>query len=324
MAKRYTGINLHPKDFIYPYFAAGGKGKKERIRSFPGVFRFSVDRLLEDLSGTVKLGIDKVLLFGVPDKKDEFGREAYSSGNIVAAAVAKIKRAFPGLIVMTDVCLCAYTTHGHCGIVSRTEDRGPGIGQIIDNYETIKTLAKIALSHAEAGADYVAPSAMAKGQVAAIRQALDREGYRKTKIMGYSAKFASNFYGPFRNAADSSPRFGDRKGYQLDYSDPRSALIEIKTDIGEGADIVMVKPALAYLDIIKEASRKFKFPLAAYNVSGEYAMVKAYVKWAGGRGPGAGVERGIVFEILTSIKRAGAEYIITYHAKDAARWLKEN
>jgi len=309
MAKKYTGINLDPSDFIYPYFVVSGKNKEEKIKSFPGIFRFSIDRLLEDLKNLRSLGLNKILLFGVPNNKDAIGTSAYSEDNIITSAVKKIKERFPGIIVMTDVCLCAYTSHGHCGIV---------MGNVIDDKKTIEILAKIALSHAQAGADWVAPSAMAKWQVAAIRKELDKNGYRSTKILGYSAKFASNFYGPFRNAAGSKPKFGDRSSYQLNYADGKLALDEITADIKEGADAVMVKPALSYLDIIKSAKLKFRKPLAAYNVSGEYVFVKNGAK------TGLWDEKNIVFEIVTSIKRAGADYIITYHAKDIARWLKED
>lgn len=311
------GISLKTDNFIYPYFIVSGSGMREEIDHFPNVFRFSIDKLLEDLGELDRLGINKILLFGVPDKKDETGSGAYSKGSIISSAICKIKRDFPDITVMTDLCLCAYTTHGHCGILKQLKTSVREPGKLIDNRKTVKLLADTALLHAEAGADYVAPSAMAKGQVAAIRDALDKAGYRKTRIMGYSAKFASNFYGPFRNAASSAPKFGDRRGYQLDLADAGIALKEIAEDIKEGADIVMVKPALAYLDIIKEAKRRFKKPLAAYNVSGEYAMVKY--------GARAGIldEKKIVAEILTSIKRAGADYIISYHAKDMARWLNE-
>lgn len=300
-------INIKSSDFIYPYFAVSGKGRKERIRSFPGQFRFSADLLIKDIRRTRKLGIDKVLLFGIPDKKDARGSRAYEDGNIVAEAVRRIKKEFPNLTVFTDVCLCAYTDHGHCGILNGREK--------IDNIKTLNALAEMALSHAEAGADWVAPSAMAKGQVARIRKALDENGHIGTKILGYSAKFASNFYGPFRSAALSSPKFSDRSAYQLNYADNAAALKEIEDDIREGADMVMVKPALGYLDIISQAKDRFAYPLAAYNVSGEYAMVKAYAK-------DAKQEKALVLEIITAIKRAGADLVISYHAKDIARWLK--
>jgi len=306
------GTNIKITDFIYPYFVIEGKNKKEAIESFPGVHRFSIDRFLKDVEEIRILGIDKILLFGVPGRKDALGSSAYSEGNVIASAVKDIKNKFPGLTVMTDVCLCAYTSHGHCGILEAKK------AVSINNSETLKVLAKIALSHAEAGADYVAPSAMAGKQVFAIRKALDKNGFEHVKIMGYSAKFASNFYGPFRNAAGSAPRFGDRKGYQLDYSSQKEAIKEIGDDIKEGADIVMVKPALSYLDIIKEASLKFDHAFAAYNVSGEYALVK----YAAGKG--FLDEKKTVLEIITSIKRAGADLIISYHAKDVAKWLKDD
>lgn len=302
--------NIALDNLIYPYFVTGGTGKKEKIKSFPGQHRFSIDRLIEDVEGLRSLGLNKILLFGIPDKKDASGRAAYEEGNIVAGAVRRIKIEFPDIIVMTDVCLCAYTTHGHCGILE-------GRGVKLDNEKTLKALANIALSYAGAGADYVAPSAMAKKQVLIIRRALDKNGFNETKIMGYSAKFASNFYGPFRNAADSTPKFGDRRLYQLDYADSEAAIREIGDDIKEGADIIMVKPALSYLDIISRAKARFSHPLAAYNVSGEYAFVKYGAK------AGLWDERKMVTEILTSIKRAGADLIITYHAKEAAKWLKE-
>jgi len=306
------GINLKPDELIYPYFVIGGSGKEEAIRSFPGVFRFSIDRLIKDIEKLHTIGIDKILLFGVPERKDASGSHAYKDGNIIAIAVKAIKKEFPDIVVMTDVCLCAYTTHGHCGILR-------GQGWSIDNRKTLDALSKIALSHAEAGADWVAPSAMAKKQVLAIRNALDKHGHKKTKVLGYSAKFASNFYGPFRNAADSSPKFGDRHAYQLNFADGKAALEEIKADIKEGADAVMVKPALSYLDVIKEARTKFPdATLAAYNVSGEYAFVKY------GARAGLWDEEKMAIEILTSIKRAGADLIITYHAKDAARWLRKS
>jgi porphobilinogen synthase len=316
MEKRFMTINLN--NLIYPYFVCGGYGKKEEIESFPKVFRFSVDELLKDIVEIRKLGLNKILLFGIPDDKDASASNAFKPNNIVALAVKELKREFPNLRVITDACLCSYTTHGHCGILSSTR-----VPVKIDNKKTLDVLAKIAVSHARAGADFVAPSAMAKGQVKAIRKALDKNGYKKTKIMGYSAKFASSFYGPFRNAADSGAKFGDRSGYQLGFGGSKKALAEIEADIKEGADIVMVKPALSYLDVIARAHLKFNKPLAAYNVSGEYAMVKAYVQAAGSRAERIKLEKNLVLEILTGIKRAGADLIITYHAKDVAKWLKE-
>jgi len=298
-------ININ--SLIYPLFIIKGEKKKEPINSMPGIFRMSSDILLKEIEELKALGIDKVLLFGIPDKKDDDATEAYKDNNIISEAVKLIKSNFPNMNVMTDVCLCAYTSHGHCGIVDN---------QNIDNQKTLLTLSKIALSHACAGADYVAPSAMADNQVAAIRRELNNNGYQDTKIMGYSAKFASSFYGPFRDVADSAPKFGDRRAYQLDYRDKESALKKVQDDINEGADIVMVKPALSYLDIIKEVKDKFNYPLAAYNVSGEYSMVKLGVQ------QGFFNERKIVTEIMTGIKRAGADMIITYHAKDLADWSR--
>ena len=309
-------ISLKPDNFIYPYFVVSGRARRERIDSFPGVFRFSVDKLLKDLSELEELGIRKILLFGLPDKKDGFGSQAYGEDNIIASAVKEIKRRYPGLLVMTDVCLCAYTDHGHCGVLKSQGHKVTRSQVEIDGGKTLKALAQMALSHADSGADYVAPSAMARHQVSAIRKVLDTHGLKDTKIMGYSAKYASNFYGPFRDAADSSPALGDRSAYQLDFSRGAPAMKEIASDIKEGADIVMVKPALAYLDIIKEASIRFRKPLAAYNVSGEYVMVKH------GARLGLWDEKKVVFEIITSIKRAGADLVITYHAKDIARWLR--
>jgi porphobilinogen synthase len=299
-------INLNK--LIYPYFVRSGTGIKEEIKDFPGVYRFSVDCLLEDITQTRRLGIKKILLFGVPEKKDAQGSAAYHEDNPVNMATRLIKSKFKDVTVITDVCLCMYTTHGHCGVLNARKQ--------IDRVKTLRAISRIALAHAEAGADWVAPSAMAKGQVAAIRSTLDKNGFKKVKIMGYSAKFASNFYGPFRNAADSAPRFGDRKGYQLDYRNTNRALTEIGNDIKEGADLVMVKPSLSYLDIIKEAKLKFSASLVAYNTSGEYASVKL-----GGKN-GLWDEKKMVHEIITSIFRAGADLAITYHAKDIARWIK--
>lgn len=302
------GINLN--NLIYPYFVVTGKKIKEEIRSFPGIYYFSVDRLLKDIKETDSFGLKRILLFGVPEYKDDSGSAAYKEDNIVSIAVKKIKTEFPPLSVITDACLCAYTNHGHCGILKKGKKQ-------IDNKKTLQALSKIALSHALSGADWVAPSAMAAGQVLVIRRALNENGFKKTKILGYSAKFNSNFYGPFRNAALSSPAFGDRSAYQLDYSVTAKALKKIKEDVVSGADMVMVKPALGYLDIIKAAKHKFNYPLAAYNVSGEYALVKFGVTQK------IFEEKKIVREIITSITRAGADYIITYHAKDIARWIKK-
>jgi len=302
-------INLKTDSLIYPYFVIEGKNKTQEIKSFPGVFRFSIDTLLKDIAKLRPLGLGKILLFGIPDEKDIEGYSAYKNDNIVAKAVESIKKEFKDLIVITDVCLCAFTTHGHCGLLKKNSRE-------LDPNRTVRRLADIALSHADAGADIVAPSAMAKKQVLTIREALDNEGYKKVKIMGYSAKFASNFYGPFREACGSTPEFGDRSAYQLGFSNTGVALREIAQDIKEGADIVMVKPAMAYLDIIKEAARRFKVPLAAYNTSGEYTFVKVGAKY------GLWDEKKTVIEIMSSIKRAGADLIITYHAKELAKWLK--
>ena len=309
MRKRNSAA-INAKDLVYPLFIKDGKGIREKIPSMPGIYRFSPDTVVREAREATRHGIRAVLLFGVPDKRNRDGTDAYKTDSIVARAVRNLKRNFPGLIVMTDVCLCAYTSHGHCGVIS------PG-RKTIAHKATLEALSRIALSHAQAGADYVAPSAMAKGQVLSIRKALDAYGFKNTKIMGYSAKYASNFYGPFRDAANSSPKFGDRSAYQLGFSNSRAAMEEIAADVREGADIVMVKPALAYLDIIKEAASRFRLPLAAYNVSGEYAFVKH------GARLGCWDERKMVFEIMASIKRSGADLIITYHAKDIARWLKE-
>lgn len=317
-------INISLNNLIYPYFVRSGVSKKETIKAFPQVFRFSLDRLLKDIEEVKYLGLNKILLFGIPDKKDVLGTEAFKQGNIIALAVKRIKKNFPDLTVITDVCLCGYTSHGHCGIITPQKRKSIAKPQnyIIDNDKTVKVLAKVALSHAEAGADWVAPSAMAKKQVETIRKELDKNGLKKTKILGYSAKFASNFYGPFRNAADSAAKFGDRSSYQLGFGNYKKALAEIEADIKEGADMVMVKPALSYLDVIIRVRLKFNKPLAAYNVSGEYAMVKTYVQSTENRVQRTELEKKLVLEILTAIKRAGADWIITYHAKEAAQWLK--
>ena len=273
----------------------------------PGQYHLSVDRLADEARELASLGIPAVMLFGLPAAKDEAGSEAYDPGGIVQQAVRALKDAAPDLVVITDVCLCEYTSHGHCGIVTPSGD--------VDNDASLPLLARTAVSHAEAGADMVAPSDMMDGRVAVIREALDDAGLEATPIMAYAAKQASAFYGPFREAAGSAPQFGDRRGYQMDPANSREALLEIQADIDEGADIVMVKPALPNLDIIARAREAFDHPLAAYNVSGEYAMVKAAAA------AGYIDEQRITLEILTAIKRAGAGTIITYHAKDAARWL---
>jgi len=295
--------NIRVRDLVYPYFVVAGQRRRERIPELPGIFRWTVDGLLRDAEKTVRLGIPAVLLFGLPAKKDPLGKDAYSDRGIIQTAVRAIKDAVPGLMVVTDVCFCEYTDHGHCGILKGTE---------VDNDATLEILAKSAVSHAKAGADIVAPSDMMDGRVGAIRKALDRTGFSNVPIMSYAAKYAGGFYGPFRDAAESAPSFGDRRSYQMDPSNAREALREVALDVREGADIVMVKPALAYLDIIHRVRQAFDLPVAAYNVSGEYAMVKAASKlgWIDG-------DR-VTMEILVSIKRAGADLIITYAAKEAA------
>jgi len=295
-------------DLIYPMFVVHGRGVREEIGAMPGIYHLSPDRAVEEAEEVAALGIPAIILFGLPAHKDDVGSEAYDPEGIVQEATRAIKRALPGLIVVTDVCLCEYTSHGHCGVV---------VDGYVDNDKTLALLAQTALSQAEAGADIVAPSDMMDGRVAAIRAALDEKGFQMTPIMAYSAKYASVFYGPFREAAASAPQFGDRRSYQMDPANVREALREVNLDIQEGADIVMVKPALAFLDVIAKVREAFNHPLAAYNVSGEYSMVKAAAQrgWI--------EERRAVMEILTAIKRAGADMIITYHAMEAARWIKE-
>ncbi|MFH1552369.1 MAG: porphobilinogen synthase [Candidatus Omnitrophota bacterium] len=302
-------MDIRLDKLIYPVFVKNGKESVEEISSMPGVFRFSPDALVEEVDGLSRAGLKNILIFGIPDTRDPKGTSAYAEDNIVSGTIKKIKKDFPGITVFTDVCLCAYTSHGHCGVIQKSESR-------IDNSATLQALSEMAVSHARAGADYVSPSAMAANQVKAIRETLDKRGLTNTRIMGYSSKFASNAYGPFREIADSSPRFGDRKGYQLDYTAKETALSKIEQDIADGADIVMVKPVLWYLDIVSEAKRRFNYPLAGYNVSGEYAMIKS------GARLGWWSEKEMVFEIISSIKRAGADLIITYHAKDIAKWVK--
>ena len=299
---------LSADDLIYPVFVVEGSNVKREVPSMPGVYQMSIDNFLVELNEVRELGIPGVLLFGVPDGKDELGTGAYDPDGIVQRALREGKRQFPGLIFIADVCLCEYTSHGHCGVIKD--------GCVL-NDESVGLLAESALSYVRAGADIVAPSDMMDGRVAAIRKILDENGYKDTAVMAYSAKYASSFYGPFRDAAHSKPAFGDRKSYQMDYSNSKEALREVELDIDEGADIVMVKPALAYLDVIKEVSRRFDVPVAAYNVSGEYSMIKAAAQkgWID--------EKGVVLEALTSIKRAGAKIIITYFAKQVAEWLLE-
>ncbi len=298
---------LHPSSLIYPLFVQEGKGVVEEISSMPGISRFSPDRLQAEIAEIASLGLGSVILFGIPDQKDPTGSAAFDENGVVQQAVRTIKQEAPEMVVITDVCLCEYTSHGHCGVLD---------GEEVANDATLDLLARMAVSHTEAGADMVAPSDMMDGRVRAIRSALDEGGFSHVPIMSYAAKFASAFYGPFREAAESTPAFGDRRSYQMDPANRREAMREIALDIEEGADIVMVKPALAYLDVLREARERFQHPLAAYNVSGEYAMVKA----AAARGWID--EDRIVPEILTSIKRAGADLIITYFAKQMARELK--
>jgi porphobilinogen synthase len=298
---------LSPSDFVYPLFVKHGENVREEIPSLPGQYHLSVDQLPREAEELRALGVPAVLLFGLPAAKDEAGSEGYAPDGIVQRAVRALKAAAPDLCVITDVCLCEYTSHGHCGVLTPEGE--------VDNDATLPLLARTAVSHAEAGADMVAPSDMMDGRVAAIRAALDEAGFASVPVMAYAAKQASAFYGPFRVAADSAPQFGDRRGYQMDPANAREALREIAADIEEGADIVMVKPALSNLDIIARAREAFDVPLAAYNVSGEYAMVKAAAA------AGYLDARLATLEVLTAIKRAGAGVIITYHAKEAARWL---
>jgi porphobilinogen synthase len=297
---------LTPADFVAPFFVTHGRGVRRPVASMPGVCQLSADELVREARALAALGVPAVLLFGIPATKDAAGTEAYAPDGVVQRAVAAVKDAVPELVVVTDVCLCEYTDHGHCGVVQD--------GRVL-NDPSLALLARMAVSHAEAGADMVAPSDMMDGHTLAIRRALDTAGFAHTPIMAYSAKFASAFYGPFREAAESAPRFGDRRSYQMDPANGREALREVAADVTEGADIVMVKPALAYLDVIRAVRERVVHPIAAYNVSGEYAMVKAAAAngWL--------EERAVTLEILTAIKRAGADLILTYHAADAARWL---
>lgn len=299
---------LSVNDLVYPLFVVHGSGIRDEITSMPGQYRLSVDELIKEAEQVRELGIPAILLFGVPAVKDEFASEAYDPNGIVQQAVRAVKAHVNDLLVITDVCLCEYTSHGHCGIVRD--------GHIL-NDPTVELLVKTAVSHAEAGADIVAPSDMMDNRVAAIRDRLDEKGFEETGIMAYSAKYASAFYGPFREAAECAPKFGDRKTYQMDPGNAREALKEVTLDIEEGADIIMVKPALSYLDIIRRVRDITDVPVAAYNVSGEYSMVKAAAR------EGWLTEEDITLEILQSIKRAGADIILTYHAKDAARWLRQ-
>ncbi len=294
-------------DLVYPLFTISGKDVKKPISSMSGNFQMSIDHLVKEVQKIKEAGIPAVLLFGIPEKKDETASGAFIKDGIIQQAVKRIKDRVPDIVVITDVCLCEYTSHGHCGMLEKND---------VDNDTTLEVLAETALSHARAGADMVAPSAMMDGQVGAIREALDEAGYENLPIMAYSAKYASCFYGPFREAAESTPKFGDRKSYQMDPANADEAIREISLDVEEGADIIMVKPALPYLDIIRRAREEFDLPIAAYNVSGEFAMIKAAAKlgWIDG-------EKAMM-ESLTSIKRAGADIIITYFAPEAAKLLR--
>ena len=299
---------LSSKNFVYPLFVCPGKGVKQEISSMPGNYHFSVDRVVEECREVAALGIPAVILFGLPEAKDEAGSGAYADDGIVQRAIRAIKGEVPNLLVITDVCLCEYTSHGHCGLIA------PGTEEV-DNDSSLDLLARSAVSHVRAGADIVAPSDMMDGRVAAIRKALDTGGFSQTPILAYAAKYASVFYGPFREAAESAPQFGDRRAYQMDPANVREAMREVALDIEEGADIVMVKPAMPYLDVIARVRQEFRLPVAAYQVSGEYSMIRAAERlgWLDG-------ERAMM-ESLTSIRRAGAEMILTYFAKDAARLL---
>lgn len=303
--ENYLTVN----DLILPVFVTHGRQIKKAVSAMPGVYNYSIDVLIEELKQVIELGIPGIILFGIPEKKDAVGSEGYAEDGIIQKAVKAIKNTYPDLLVITDVCLCEYTDHGHCGLVKD--------GKVL-NDPTLDLLCRCAVSHARSGADMVAPSDMMDGRVAAIRQALDSAGFTEVPIMAYSAKFASAFYGPFREAAGSAPQFGDRKSYQMDPPNAREALREVELDIEEGADIVMVKPALAYMDIIRKVKDTFNHPVAAYNVSGEYSMVKAAAAqgWID--------EKSVVMEYLTGLKRAGADIILTYHAVDVARWLRKD
>lgn len=299
---------LSVDDLIYPIFVVPGRNIREEVSSMPGIFRVSIDELVKEVEEVAALEIPAIILFGIPEKKDEAASEAYDEEGIIQRALRELKKNLPDVILITDVCLCEYTSHGHCGIIKDGE---------VNNDITLEILAQTAVSHADAGADMVAPSDMMDGRVAAIRSSLDENGYKDLPIMAYTAKYASAFYGPFREAAESTPQFGDRRGYQMDPPNVLEALREVELDIEEGADIVMVKPALAFMDVIRQVKDEFGYPTAAYNVSGEYSMVKAAALrgWID--------EKKIVREVLVGLKRAGADLILTYHAKDAARWLKE-
>lgn len=303
-------VLLNMNDYIYPIFVIEGQDIKNEIPSMPGIYQFSLDHLLEEVQRAVDAGVIAIMLFGIPAKKDECGSEAYNDDGIIQQAVRLVRTHYPELVISTDVCMCEYTSHGHCGLIK---------GETVDNDSTLELLAKIAVSHAKAGADILAPSDMMDGRIGVIRDALDEAGYKDVIIMAHAVKYASSFYGPFRDAAESAPHFGDRKSYQMDpASGTRQALAEIALDVEEGADMVIVKPGLPYLDLVSAAYENTLVPVVAYNVSGEYAMVKAAAQngWID--------EKAIVMEMMLAFKRAGAKMVITYHAIDIGNWLKEN
>ncbi len=302
-------VQLNMNDYIYPIFVIEGQDIKNEIPSMPGIYQFSLDHLLEEVQRAVDAGVIAIMLFGIPAKKDECGSEAYNDDGIIQQAVRLVRAHYPELVISTDVCMCEYTSHGHCGLIK---------GETVDNDSTLELLAKIAVSHAKAGADILAPSDMMDGRIGVIRDALDEAGYKDVIIMAHAVKYASSFYGPFRDAAESAPHFGDRKSYQMDpASGTRQALAEIALDVEEGADMVIVKPGLPYLDLVSAAYENTLVPVVAYNVSGEYAMVKAAAQngWID--------EKAIVMEMMLAFKRAGAKMVITYHAIDIGNWLKE-
>lgn len=302
-------VQLNMNDYIYPIFVIEGQDIKNEIPSMPGIYQFSLDHLLEEVQRAVDVGVIAIMLFGIPAKKDECGSEAYNDDGIIQQAVRLVRAHYPELVISTDVCMCEYTSHGHCGLIK---------GETVDNDSTLELLAKIAVSHAKAGADILAPSDMMDGRIGVIRDALDEAGYKDVIIMAHAVKYASSFYGPFRDAAESAPHFGDRKSYQMDpASGTRQALAEIALDVEEGADMVIVKPGLPYLDLVSAAYENTLVPVVAYNVSGEYAMVKAAAQngWID--------EKAIVMEMMLAFKRAGAKMVITYHAIDIGNWLKE-
>lgn len=303
-------VQLNMNDYIYPIFVIEGQDIKNEIPSMPGIYQFSLDHLLEEVQRAVDAGVIAIMLFGIPAKKDECGSEAYNDDGIIQQAVRLVRANYPELVISTDVCMCEYTSHGHCGLIK---------GETVDNDSTLELLAKIAVSHAKAGTDILAPSDMMDGRIGVIRDALDEAGYKDVIIMAHAVKYASSFYGPFRDAAESAPHFGDRKSYQMDpASGTRQALAEIALDVEEGADMVIVKPGLPYLDLVSAAYENTLVPVVAYNVSGEYAMVKAAAQngWID--------EKAIVMEMMLAFKRAGAKMVITYHAIDIGNWLKEN